>query len=142
MIRMISPVAIIGAGISGLAAYRTLRNSRIRALVFEKSRGCGGRAATRRMEGIIADLGAQFMAASREDLKQLLRAQGERVVTAPGVHGSGDHPRYVHREGMSALVKSLVADLNSAPDLLFQSRLQEIRQLRESSESKPIWALA
>jgi renalase len=42
-------VAVIGAGISGLACARALVDSGITCSVFEKSRGRGGRAATRRM---------------------------------------------------------------------------------------------
>jgi len=51
-------VAIIGAGVTGLAAASRLspRNYRI----FEKSRGPGGRLASKRMDTIRADIGAQF----------------------------------------------------------------------------------
>ena len=51
-------VAIIGAGVTGLAAASRLspRNYRI----FEKSRGPGGRLASKRMDAVRADIGAQF----------------------------------------------------------------------------------
>ena len=137
----ISQVIIMGAGISGLAAYRTLKMSGIRARVLEKSRGCGGRAATRRENGFVADLGAQFTAISRGDFKELLHMQGESVVAIAGSHGSGRHPRYVHRDGMSALVKSLLVDLDSVSDLLFFSRLQTICYLPGAPDSGPIWEL-
>src|SRR3546814_6562189 len=41
-------VAIIGAGISGLACARRLRDAGLEATLFDKSRGIGGRLATRR----------------------------------------------------------------------------------------------
>ena len=40
-------VAIIGAGISGLACARMLKDHGIAVTLYEKSRGPGGRAATR-----------------------------------------------------------------------------------------------
>ncbi len=51
-------VAIIGAGVTGLAAASRLspRNYRI----FEKSRGPGGRLASKRMDAVRADIVAQF----------------------------------------------------------------------------------
>ena len=41
-------VAIIGAGISGLACARQLVKSGVSVVVFDKGRGIGGRVATRR----------------------------------------------------------------------------------------------
>ena len=42
-------VAIIGAGISGLASGKLLHDQGVGVTVFEKSRGVGGRMATRRL---------------------------------------------------------------------------------------------
>ncbi len=53
-------IAIIGAGISGLAAAHTLRDAGRTVTLFEKSRGVGGRAATRKRDGFIYDYGAQY----------------------------------------------------------------------------------
>ena len=41
-------VAVVGAGISGLICARTLLDHGLAVTVFEKSRGVGGRMATRR----------------------------------------------------------------------------------------------
>lgn len=43
-------VAIVGAGLAGLSAARSLMEAGIPSVVFEKSRGLGGRLATRRTE--------------------------------------------------------------------------------------------
>lgn len=59
---------VIGAGVSGLSAAQRLREAGIGVIVLEKSRGLGGRSATRRMriaDGIEVpvDHGAQFFTA-------------------------------------------------------------------------------
>ena len=52
--------AIIGAGIAGVAAARTLVQAGHQVTLFEKSRGLGGRMATRRTEFGSFDHGAQY----------------------------------------------------------------------------------
>ncbi len=61
----ISRVAVIGAGISGLMAARTLQDHGLPVTVFEKSRGLGGRMATRRTDTAHAsfDHGSQYFRA-------------------------------------------------------------------------------
>ncbi|MFM7107639.1 MAG: NAD(P)/FAD-dependent oxidoreductase [Planctomycetaceae bacterium] len=53
-------VVVIGAGIAGLCAAGELVRAGRRVLVVEKSRGIGGRMATRRVGGAVCDHGAQF----------------------------------------------------------------------------------
>jgi len=54
-------IAIIGAGSSGLAAAHTLLDARYTVTIFEKSRGVGGRAATRTRAGFTYDYGANYI---------------------------------------------------------------------------------
>jgi predicted NAD/FAD-dependent oxidoreductase len=56
-------VAIVGTGIAGLAAARYLRERGIACTLFDKSRGLGGRMATRRVDTLHFDHGAQFFTA-------------------------------------------------------------------------------
>ncbi len=57
-------VAVVGAGLAGLAAARELRAGGHEAVVFEKSRGLGGRLAARRAGGTVLDHGSPAVAAS------------------------------------------------------------------------------
>ncbi|MBA2392605.1 MAG: FAD-dependent oxidoreductase [Ktedonobacteraceae bacterium] len=54
-------VVIIGAGSSGLAAAHTLLDAGYAITIFEKSRGVGGRAATRTRAGFTYDYGANYI---------------------------------------------------------------------------------
>jgi renalase len=54
-------IAIIGAGVSGLAAAHTLQEHGHRVTLFEKSGDVGGRAATKARAGFIYDDGAQYI---------------------------------------------------------------------------------
>lgn len=66
-------IAIVGGGMAGVTAARTLAAVGAEVTVFEKSRGLGGRLATRRMEGgYSADHGAQFMAADNPAFRAFL----------------------------------------------------------------------
>lgn len=56
-------IAIVGAGIAGLACARVLAEAGHQVTVFEKSRGVGGRTSTRRADGWQADHGAQYFTA-------------------------------------------------------------------------------
>lgn len=56
----VGTVAVIGAGLAGLAAARTLADAGVQVTVLEKSRGVGGRTATRREGPWAFDHGAQY----------------------------------------------------------------------------------
>ena len=126
MSRKIHDAAVIGSGISGLAAARRLREAGLDVMVVEKSRGLGGRAATRRVsvsegEQVPVDHGAQFFTA--RDLRfqeQVFRWQEQGVcfpwsdgfmTWTQGVLQDPDprwrEVRYACRGGMNQLAKSL-----------------------------------
>ncbi|TCI02346.1 FAD-dependent oxidoreductase [Corallincola luteus] len=56
-------IAVIGAGLSGLIAARELQTLGHNVDIFEKSRGRGGRLATKRLDWGAADTGAQYFTA-------------------------------------------------------------------------------
>lgn len=116
-------VLVIGAGIAGLTAARELRAAGRRVLVLEKSRGLGGRAATRRWDGLPVDHGAQFFTArspefvtqvgdwiSRDVCFEWSRGLHRATADGPRAPGSDNYPRYACREGMFALGRDLAGD--------------------------------
>ena len=119
----IADVLVIGAGISGLHAARELRAFGRKVLVLEKSRGVGGRAATRRWEGMPVDHGAQFFTARSNEFKSQAEDWLKRGICHEWTRGfhqysegslqppaSEAFPRYVCRSGMSSLGRDLAGE--------------------------------
>lgn len=65
-------IAIVGAGLSGLVCADRLVRARHDVVVFDKSRGIGGRFATRRREGFMGNHGAPAAVASGPQFKAFL----------------------------------------------------------------------
>ncbi len=122
-------LAIIDAGVAGLAAAQALRHQRrdIALIVYEKSRDIGGRVATRRAHGAIFDYGAQYIKTPTPSLEQLLCrtlphetlvdiARPVWVFDAASSISEGDpaqnaEPKWSYRDGLTRLVKELAHDL-------------------------------
>jgi renalase len=69
---MLRRVAVIGAGIAGLAAAQRLKRSGAVVTLFEKSREVGGRMATRRIDDLQFDHGAQYFTATGDGFDALV----------------------------------------------------------------------
>jgi len=128
-------VAVIGAGLAGVACAGVLADHNIEVTVFEKSRGSGGRMATRRGEAGEFDHGAQYFTArdprfvqavadwSSEGFVEEWRARFAEV----GVHGASPidcPPRHVAVPGMSSLARQLARDL----EVVSGARVEPIRR--------------
>jgi predicted NAD/FAD-dependent oxidoreductase len=104
-------VAIIGAGIAGLACARRLVAAGISTVVFEKSRGLGGRCATRRVDEMAFDHGAQYATAESPAFRDYLveACAVDQVARWAALEALRDDDRhaYVGQPGMSALVSGL-----------------------------------
>ena len=72
-------VAVIGAGISGLALANKIEHI-ANVTIFEKSRGFGGRVATRRVDDISFDHGAQFFKVRDPDFKEYIKPMIEEGI--------------------------------------------------------------
>lgn len=133
-------IAVIGAGIAGLSLARELA-PRFEVAVFEKSRGFGGRMATRAAGPWQFDHGAQFFTAKSvgfgEFLQPLIEAgqvarwdaefvelDGASIVSRRNWKDGPAH--YVAVPGMNALGKRLAAGL----DLRLETRIAGLRQRR------------
>ncbi len=113
-----SSVLIIGAGLSGLIAARTLTAQNHQVMVLDKGRGVGGRLATRRLGEGRADHGAQYFSAKTPEFQQQVSewlAAGVVREWHPEAAVVGDtqfnHPRYVGTDGMSGIAKALATGL-------------------------------
>ncbi len=104
----IAKVAIIGAGLAGLAAAKTLVAHGVDVRLFDKGRGAGGRMATRRVEvdgqAFFFDHGAQYLTARRKVFQATLDAVGAKPWPQPG--------RYVGAPRMSQVPRALAEGLD------------------------------
>lgn len=110
-------IAVVGAGLSGLVCTQRLHRAGHRVVVLEKSRGLGGRMATRRLPDTCADHGLRWLEAQGPQSQQLIRAmlgrglepwagtvyrwQPDGFVPLPAT------PRYVAADGITAVAKQL-----------------------------------
>ncbi|MGB5625686.1 MAG: FAD-dependent oxidoreductase [Woeseiaceae bacterium] len=119
-------IAVIGAGLSGLVVARELQDEHI-VTVFEKSRGFGGRMATRYENGFEFDHGAQFFTARTSDFRQYLQpliesgtvatwrahfAELERDEVVSERIWDDEYPHYVGDPRMNAIGKYLAQGLD------------------------------
>jgi hypothetical protein len=117
-------VVVIGAGMAGLTAGQHLHQHGYQTLIVEKSRGLGGRLATRRVDQQPMDHGCRFFTpCDHEDAGLIAQLVQEEVLTpwtatCYDLTVTGDlHPRadgsiyYAAPQGMTAVAKLLAAEL-------------------------------
>jgi renalase len=73
-------VAIIGAGLAGLTCAQQLHQAGYSVVVLEKSRGVGGRMATRRLHDTCADHGVRYLEPQGKLLPQLIEILLQRNI--------------------------------------------------------------
>jgi predicted NAD/FAD-dependent oxidoreductase len=133
-------IAIVGAGLAGLAAARELRRAGHDVVIFEKSRAIGGRLASRRAEidghVIVFDHGAQNIKASASALETVAHEvlspehfapilepvclhDGQRIL--PGDPASNAEPKWSCRGGITALAKALAREIEIRFDTIVAS---------------------
>ena len=79
-------VAIIGAGIAGLAAGYRLRQNNVHPVIFEETPFEGGRMGSERIKGFIVDRGAYTIPETHRYFLNLIQALGlwDALVETPG----------------------------------------------------------
>ena len=112
-------IAIVGAGAAGIICAKTLKAYGLDPVIFEKSRGLGGRLATRRMDGGIAfDHGAQYVTMRTTSFKQVIHAAAEADAAKswqPKFHSKtlvSDQDWFVGTPTMNAFIKPLAEGID------------------------------
>lgn len=133
-------LAIIGAGVTGLAAAHRLHSAvpPLEIVVFEKSKAVGGRVATRRFNGATFDHGAQYIKTPSLPLHELLTKElahetlhdiplpvwtfdrDNRI--APGDPQQNAEKKWSYEEGNTQLAKELARNL----DVRFDQRISRL----------------
>lgn len=129
-----APIAIIGTGIAGLSAARALLEAGQRVHLFDKSRGSGGRMASKRSDAGSLDMGAQYFTARDRRFTEILtewRARGWVDQWSPNLFqaragqltpSADEQLRWVGVPTMSAITRGLLSDL----PVEFNCRITEV----------------
>ncbi|MDA0239083.1 MAG: FAD-dependent oxidoreductase [Proteobacteria bacterium] len=106
-------IAIVGAGMAGLACAQRLGHAGLQPILIEKSRGLGGRVSTRRTEsGDMFDHGAQYVTARSSGFRHFIEEASRRgtakVWLPDDPHNCLDNrqPVYVGSPGMNGFAKA------------------------------------
>lgn len=98
-------VAVIGAGLAGLSCAQQLRHQGKRVIVLDKSRGLGGRVATRRLYETRMDHGLAYFSSQGPYTEQLLQTEAIQTKLRPWEDG------WVAPLGNTVIAKHLAHDL-------------------------------
>ena len=129
-----APIAIIGTGIAGLCAARALHDAGQSVQLFDKSRGSGGRMASKRSEAGSLDLGAQYFTTRDRRFTETVHQWQEAgwvAQWAPNLYqaregqlapSADEQLRWVGAPTMSAITRGLLGEL----PVTFSCRITEV----------------
>ncbi len=128
-----SDFLIVGAGLTGLNLARELQQFQpsLQVLIAEKSKSCGGRMATRRVDESRYDHGAQFIKNSLSAQKLFEFWRQENVLKK---FPSDLFEAHCGKPGMTELAKKLAASLNISYNLKVQKLEKQSDHWRVSLE--------
>ncbi|KAJ0111259.1 hypothetical protein Patl1_02990 [Pistacia atlantica] len=116
-------VAVVGAGVSGLAAAYKLKSHGLNVIVFEAEGKAGGKLRSISQGGLIWDEGTNTMTESETEVRNLLDDLGIREKQQFPI---AQNKRYVVRNGVPILIPSDPIALIKSNILSTQSKLQII----------------
>jgi len=96
-------VAVVGAGVSGLAAAYRLRQSGVNVTVFEAADRAGGKIRTNSEGGFVWDEGANTMTEGEWEASRLIDDLG---LQDKQQYPNSQHKRYIVKDGAPALIPS------------------------------------
>lgn len=125
-----SPVAVVGAGIAGIACARVLQHRGVPFEIFDRGRVVGGRMASRRLrdsgtphDGHVMDIGASYFTVQDQDFASIVRAWVDEgvarpwtdtfhVATGTGITGVRTGPmRYASSGGLRSIIEHQASTL-------------------------------
>lgn len=132
-------VAVIGAGLAGLACAERLQRTGLAVSVFDKSRAAGGRMSTRRRDDWQCDHGAQYFTARHPAfVAEVARWQqaGVAAVWQPRLQVFGTAPAAANIAADATVVRHVGVPRMTSParllagnlDLTTQATIEEIRR--------------
>ncbi|KAF7801676.1 protoporphyrinogen oxidase 2 isoform X1 [Senna tora] len=121
--RSVKRVAVVGAGVSGLAAAYKLKSHGLDVTVFEAEGRTGGKLRSISQDGLIWDEGANTMTESEMEVKALIDDLGLQEKQQFPI---SQHKRYIVRNGTPLLVPTNPAALFKSNILSAQSKFQII----------------
>ncbi|GAY65555.1 hypothetical protein CUMW_242080 [Citrus unshiu] len=113
-------VAVVGAGVSGLAAAYKLKSNGVNVMVFEADERAGGKLMSISKDGLIWDEGANTMTESEMEVKGLLDDLGIREKQQFPI---SQYKRYVVRNGVPFLIPTNPIALITSNFLSAQSKI-------------------
>lgn len=132
----VPPVAVVGAGIAGVACARALTDAGHPVVILDRGRRIGGRMASRRLDGRPADLGAAFFTVSDERFAAVVDTWREAGLAHPWtdtftVLDHGEDPRATSgplRWGTAGGIRTLVEDLAADLDVRSDVQVTSVRR--------------
>ncbi|XP_066345325.1 protoporphyrinogen oxidase, mitochondrial-like [Miscanthus floridulus] len=132
-------VAVVGAGVSGLAAAYRLRQSGVNVTVFEAADRAGGKIRTNNEGGFLWDEGANTMTEGELEASTLI---DDLSLQDKQQYPNSQHKRYIVKDGAPALIpsdpislmKSSVLSTKSKIELFFEPFLYKKANTRNSGK--------